>query len=290
MLCSRPFYFKRLLYGGQLVREEYPCGQCSACRLNRSRGWVSRLVMEAVGHDATAFATLTYDDGEVPQTRDGRLTLRPVDVQLWQKRIRTAYPLPLRFFVCGEYGDRTGRPHYHAMVYGLHGGEAERQLLHSSWGKGFTMLGTFAFEGAKYVTSYVMKGARKRAAEGDPDAPVPEFARMSLRPGLGVPGLEGIRRWLYTRPGAEFMGSYLDVPQTVMFQGRRWPLGRYLVTRLRSEFGLVGEQVEDARARVRSERAVAEQSVPGWEALRELVRDTHYERSQAMVRTPRGIL
>ena len=39
-----------------------PCGQCMACRLNKSRDWATRCVLEAKMHKDNCFVTLTYKD------------------------------------------------------------------------------------------------------------------------------------------------------------------------------------------------------------------------------------
>jgi hypothetical protein len=39
--------------------------------------------------------------------------------QKFMKRLRDRIkPLKIRFFHCGEYGDLTRRPHYHALIFG----------------------------------------------------------------------------------------------------------------------------------------------------------------------------
>jgi hypothetical protein len=35
-----------------------------------------------------------------------------------QERTKKISPLKIRFFHCGEYGDKTRRPHYHALIFG----------------------------------------------------------------------------------------------------------------------------------------------------------------------------
>ena len=35
------------------------------------------------------------------------------------KRVRKFAGSGVRFFGCGEYGDRGGRPHYHGLLFGL---------------------------------------------------------------------------------------------------------------------------------------------------------------------------
>ena len=48
-------------------------------------------------------------------------TLRKRDYQLFMKRLRKAFPNDkIRFYAAGEYGPKTLRPHYHAILFGLH--------------------------------------------------------------------------------------------------------------------------------------------------------------------------
>ena len=92
-----------------------PCGQCIGCRLERSRQWAIRCVHEASLHDANSFITLTYRPDELPP--DG--SLQKSHFQKFMKRLRKRIlPKLIRFFHCGEYGDKGARPHYHACVFG----------------------------------------------------------------------------------------------------------------------------------------------------------------------------
>jgi hypothetical protein len=110
-------------------RLKIPCGRCVGCRLEKSRQWANRCMLELQYHESSFFVTLTYDDDHVPVTYysendDGEarsaLTLRFRDLQLFLKRLRKEhYYERLRFFACGEYGSTTYRPHYHAIIFGL---------------------------------------------------------------------------------------------------------------------------------------------------------------------------
>ncbi|UPW40974.1 replication initiator protein [Sigmofec virus UA08Rod_5899] len=109
---------------------DIPCGHCIGCRLERSRQWANRCLMELEYHDSAYFVTLTYNDEHVPRSyyadpetgeAQPSLTLSKRDFQLFMKRLRKAFPDDkIRFFACGEYGPETFRPHYHAILYGLH--------------------------------------------------------------------------------------------------------------------------------------------------------------------------
>lgn len=105
-----------------------PCGQCIGCRLERSRQWANRCILELEYHDSAYFVTLTYDDDHVPQSwyadeSTGEAvpvqTLRKKDFQAFMKRLRFHFGQGIRFFACGEYGPETWRPHYHAIIFGL---------------------------------------------------------------------------------------------------------------------------------------------------------------------------
>lgn len=106
-----------------------PCGQCIGCRIDRSREWANRCLMELESHpEGGYFLTLTYNDMHLPWSwyadpytgeAQPSLTLDRRDVQLFIKRLRRATGQSLRYFGCGEYGPRTMRPHYHLIIFGL---------------------------------------------------------------------------------------------------------------------------------------------------------------------------
>ena len=223
MLCKKPYF------NGS---EAYPCGQCNPCRLNRRRLWTHRLLLEQRCHEFSSFATLTYDDDHLPV--DGSLV--PRDTQLWLKRLRALLgpTRPLRYYLVGEYGDETFRPHYHAALYGL--SELESDTLLQSWTHGNVMLGSLTRESAQYIAGYVVK---KMTAHDDPrlNGRHPEFARMSLRPGIGALSVPTIAETLNTKHGARLISATGDVPLSLDHGRVSLPLGRYLRQKLRDEMG-----------------------------------------------------
>lgn len=114
-----------------------PCGHCLGCRLNYSRSWADRMILELDHSKKAIFATLTYNEehvphtyvdytGEVLETDDGAKTLRKRDLQLFFKRLREKFPnREIRYYAAGEYGNWNGsfnnsfRPHYHAIIFGI---------------------------------------------------------------------------------------------------------------------------------------------------------------------------
>lgn len=107
--------------------QELPCRKCLECRMRQAREWTARCILELSQHKYAWFVTLTYDDQHAPfssfVTSDFKcgslLTLRYRDFQLFMKRLRKAIDYPIRYRVCPEYGDRTRRPHYHVIIFGL---------------------------------------------------------------------------------------------------------------------------------------------------------------------------
>ncbi|UPW41664.1 replication initiator protein [Peromfec virus RodF8_28] len=129
-----------------------PCGTCLGCRVDKSREWANRLLLEKEYYpdDQVYFITLTYDDDHVPYTyysdpdsgeAQPALTLSGDDLQRFIKRLRYHAKSSLRFFGCGEYGPQTFRPHYHLIVFGLQladlvpygKGEAGFMYYQSNW-------------------------------------------------------------------------------------------------------------------------------------------------------------
>lgn len=109
-------------YGYDLL---IPCGQCLSCRIQKSREWANRLMLELQYHESAYFLTLTYNNEHGRPATDAYgevqdwLTLKKKDYQDFMKRLRKATGQKLRFYACGEYGTETFRPHYHAIIFGL---------------------------------------------------------------------------------------------------------------------------------------------------------------------------
>lgn len=199
--------FSELRRNGDSVKSLLlPCGQCAGCRLERSRQWAMRCTHEAKMHKRNCFLTLTYDDEHLPQ--DHSLDYR--HFQLFMKRLRKRFRgSVVRFYMCGEYGENFGRPHYHACIFGIDFDDKvlisrpdakhrlfRSSLLESLWGFGFCSIGEVTFDSAAYVARYIMKKVTGDAADGhyravdlstgEIHSRTPEFNHMSLKPGIGA--------------------------------------------------------------------------------------------------------
>lgn len=165
-----------------------PCGQCIACRLNYGKFWSIRLMDELRYHDSACFATLTYDKehlDELLEENEYHLTLVKSDLQKFFKRLRKERKV--RFFATGEYGDSFGRPHFHAIIFGVAPNESD--LIEKHWQKGFVKLGTVTEDSCAYVCKYMTKKIKGAEAVREWKEKNPgieqEFVLMSRRPGIG---------------------------------------------------------------------------------------------------------
>lgn len=190
------------------------------------------MILEQRLHAHSAFVTLTYEN---PPEGPGRGNLSPRDLTLWLKRLRDAvHPIPLRYFAVGEYGSTTWRPHYHAAIFGI---PPDPHVISQTWQKGFTMAAPLSPQSMAYVAGYCTKKMTK-PDDSRLSGRVPEFSRMSLRPGIGAHAMAGVAAALTTRAGARLVTQLADVPMTLQHGARSMPLGRYLRTRLRTEAGI----------------------------------------------------
>lgn len=179
------------------------------------------MLLHHAGHSGeSAFVTLTYRDGEVPTSSSGLPCLCPGDVRWFMQRLRRVVG-KVRYCVVGEYGGRTGRPHYHAVLWappGVDLGAAVR----SAWDKGFVDVGEVSEASVAYTVSYILK----TVVEGQ-DGNV-EFARFSE--GLGTTALPELRR--VARPDED---GVLQLPRQFRLNGRVWPVPKYLRSKLIEE-------------------------------------------------------
>lgn len=246
MLCRKPFVTGGAAFG---------CGQCLPCRIKRRRIWVNRLLLEGMLHAESSFVTVTYSDDSLPLIK-GKPTLRREDYRLWLKRLRSRMSAivpgwKLRFFLVGEYGDEYQRPHYHAALFGFRGcdygdsrfgpsGEkrpcrcASCVIIADSWGKGRVHQGVIERKSAQYLSGYTVKGMTgvedKRLGGREP-----EFARMSLRPGIGADAALRVAECLRLY---EIAG---DCPSALRIGSKILPVGRYLRERIRLAAGISDE-------------------------------------------------
>lgn len=212
----------------------FACGQCMPCRFNRRRLWTHRLMLESLKHSQSCFLTLTYDAEHLPSGG----TLVPRDVQLFLKKLRKEiYPLKVRYYFVGEYGDQSWRPHYHAALFGI--GADFTHVIKKCWGKGHIMIGDLTLHSAQYIAGYVTK---KMTNKNDMrlKGRHPEFARMSLRPGIGALAIDDIAKAMTAGRLGEVVGldSNMDVPTALKHGVKNMPLGRYLRRKLRQSLGL----------------------------------------------------
>ena len=242
MTCKRPYYNNGIAHG---------CGQCLPCRINRRRLWTHRILLESYSHEFNSFITLTYDEENCPRTESGLLTLEPKDVQDWLKKLRKRVePRKVRYYLTGEYGEQTFRPHYHLALFNyppcIHGRPQvvkdegcpcnNCQIIAETWNKGFTYNGELSKDSASYIAQYVTKSLTKF---DDPSLQgrYPEFARMSNRPGIGAESIKTVANSLRNIHGDKYLATHGDVPSTLNHGGNKLPLGRYLTNQLRKELG-----------------------------------------------------
>lgn len=249
MLCKAPYVKGYQAYG---------CGQCLPCRLNRRRLWTHRILLESKKHAENSFLTLTYDNENLPENG----TLLKKDAQDWLKRFRHAIsPLSVRYFLVGEYGDESQRPHYHACLFGV--GPSFADVVQTTWKKGHIMLGTLTHDSAQYVAGYVTK---KMTSKADPrlNGREPEFARMSLKPGIGATAMEDLADVLTTKHGCELITNIGDVPMSLQHGNKSLPLGRYLRRKLREtlDFETTGGQETLIRKQTAEMRDMLKDALP----------------------------
>lgn len=191
-------------------------------------------MLESIAHEHSSFVTLTYDEDHLPENG----TLIPSDLQRWLKRLRKRLPNAIRFFACGEYGDQTGRPHYHVALFGKeppYDPQKDPDIA-QTWTDGYHFSGTLTVQSAHYIAGYVTK---KMTSKDDArlHGRYPEFARMSLRPGIGALSASTIASALTPSSGFSYLEAVGDVPSSLSHGRSSMPLGRYMRSRIRTAIG-----------------------------------------------------
>lgn len=207
---------------GDFGSRTLPCGQCIGCKLERSRQWAIRISHEASLYSSNCFITLTYAPEHLPL--DGSLDVR--HFQLFMKRLRKRYGPNIRFFHCGEYGERLGRPHYHACLLNfdfpdkvLYRQNSRGDHLYRSpsleqlWPYGLCEIGSVTFESAAYVARYITKKISGPLASAHYNGRAPEYVTMSRQPGIGAPWLARFKTDVFPHDYVVVRGKKVPLPR-----------------------------------------------------------------------------
>lgn len=271
---------------------ELPCGHCAGCRMDRRLEWSIRCTHEAQLYDSNLFVSLDYAPEKLPESR----SLEYRDVQLWLKRLRKACKgvtrivtkdrprgyYPVRFFLSGEYGSQTLRPHWHAILFNLafkdqvrlFNGTYQSDIADELWSKGRCVIGDVTASSISYVAGYTtdkLYGRGKNEAyevvdvsSGEIKERRPELVSMSRSPGIG--------HWWYERYARDLFGTENAPHDFAVVEGKQRKVPRYY-WRLFGESGnpFVVEEVREQRIakagevdkseETRERRAVREESL-----------------------------
>lgn len=177
-----------------------PCGKCFNCMKRKQLTWVMRLSYENLYHNSSIFITLTYNNENLKETNKR-------DIQLYLKRLRKATGKKIRYYATSEHGEKTQRPHYHAIIFGL-SKSLDSEVVRNKWPFGNVYIGTVTPKSITYITKYCYKLV---LTEYD------DFLLCSRRPMLG-------HQYIST------MASYhMDDPDNRLYVelfGSRYPLHR----------------------------------------------------------------
>lgn len=196
MQCFSPMSIKKPESNSSKERITVPCGKCVACLSRKRQEWSFRLQKEASKSKSAVFITLTYNDVYMPLNSHAGLcvaTLCKQDIQLFMKRLRKEVAKitdnKIRYYIVGEYGPKSLRPHYHGLLFNLPYTDRRsevklKNLILTCWQKkgesmGYVMMGTVTEASIGYVTKYLI------TAEKEVYGKEPEFALMSRKPGIG---------------------------------------------------------------------------------------------------------
>lgn len=271
--------------------KKVPCKICIGCRLDHRTDWATRMMHEATFHQQSSFVTFTYNNENLPKNGD----LVEEHMRNFFKRLRKKLPYKIRYVYSGEYGKKTSRPHYHAIIFGfslpdqeLVGSNDRGEPLYASewldgiWGYGETKTGAVTHQSCGYVAGYMLKDSLKTSdyykkdSDGNSipyscldtetgeliERPRP-FARYSNRPGIG-------RKWIekyYTDVFKE-KGDCVRVIQDGKIQTR--PTPQYYVDVLKKLDPALWAQVVENRENAVIDPKNKNNSTPERLAVREI--------------------
>lgn len=226
----------------------HKCGRCVGCKIAKSKEWAIRCVHEAQIYEeedlGNSYLTLTYNQDHLPQDASldkgiydpDKNTYGPNHFQKFIRSLRKKTGQKMRYYMCGEYGGKTQRPHYHAILFGYEFPDKKHwytskqgykvwrsDLLEETWTKGNSEIGTVTFKSAAYVARYIMKKQTNKEAKGTlaivdsqtgeiTGQRLAEYTNMSLKPGIGTRFYEKYKGDIFPQDIINHNGKNYPVP------------------------------------------------------------------------------
>jgi len=226
-MCVAPIQLKKTKPSQSIkdtfYMQQVPCGTCVDCMKRRVNGWFVRLMSEYNDSTSAYFVTLTYNDESIPFSENGLMTLDYKHFQNFVKRYRTSSnDKNIKYYLVGEYGENTYRPHYHAIIYNV----SDINGFMADWEKqhGHTHVGTVKPQSVYYTLKYALKRIHKIRKRDEFDDRLPEKALISKKLGLNYLSPEMVR----------FFKNDVTRPVT-MLGNQKLPLPRYYRDKIFSE-------------------------------------------------------
>lgn len=225
-MCTNPVSISVKGYDGETHPIIVSCGKCFECLSRKSKEWSFRIMNECSLYNDNCFVTLTYNNENNP------VTLVKRDYQLFLKRLRKHIaPTKIRYFMCGEYGKKHLRPHYHMIIFNWIPDDLQHlkfdgknelfrsKTLETLWNIGFVSVGRVTQQSAKYCAKYLQK------LQKIPGDLLPPFVSMSNRYGIGH----------------DVVDSNMLKTNKLYVNGQYIPLPRYYKIVLSRDLGFVDE-------------------------------------------------
>lgn len=226
MRCFSPITIKNTK-NGVTTKLDVPCGKCAACLSRERKTWQTRLELENRYSTNAKFVTLTYADQYLVYgervTPEGEIikgvpVLNKVHIQNFFKRFREKNKNKIKYYLVGEYGETTQRPHYHMLLFNSDnkGDQLKIDIL-ESWKKGSVDIGTVTQRSISYTLNYMSKDKLQRNLE--------TFRLMSK--GLGLE---------YANRNADWHRASKHRDYITIEGGERAPIPRYLKQKIYNKF------------------------------------------------------
>lgn len=232
------------------------CGKCMGCRNRQKEDWATRMVHESKMWDRNCFVTLTYDDEHLPH--DGRVSRK--HIRNFIKRLQRFCDRPIRYYACAEYGERTGRAHYHIVIFNedflssryyfdAGAGNYGNKEIEQIWGMGQVTIAPFNEARAYYTAGYVAKKMGDEAQD--------TFALQSRNPPLGKPWFEKHWKSLVNVKGVVITGQKKTIPKVYV----KWMEGKPGYEAIKEAIQDQMKVLDDKKLRAKKANHVAKQNL-----------------------------